>query len=262
ENLEFGLKMRKEPAAVITERVGWVSEVLGLGDYLARRPGELSGGQRQRVALGRAMVRKPQVFLFDEPLSNLDARLRLDMRSELRRLHRELGTTTIYVTHDQEEAMTLGDRIAVMRRGTLRQCGAPIDVYREPNERFVAGFLGTPPMNFITGHVDESGELFTSKDVLVRLAQRSEHAGESVVLGIRPERLSMDEGSGHTQFRVRVEMVELLGSHMDLSLETAAGVKLVARVPVSTLKAGATIEISMDQADIKLFAPDDGGVRL
>jgi multiple sugar transport system ATP-binding protein len=157
KNMAFALELRKVSRAEIDRRVGETAETLGLRDLLERRPKELSGGQRQRVALGRAIVRQPLAFLFDEPLSNLDARLRIQMRAELKRLHRTLRTTSIYVTHDQEEAMTLGDRVVVMKDGAIQQVGRPLDVYERPANRFVAGFMGMPPMNLIPGRIRRRG---------------------------------------------------------------------------------------------------------
>ncbi len=157
ENMAFALKLRKLPKATIAEKVRRAADVLGIGSELGKRPKQLSGGQRQRVALGRAIVREPQCFLFDEPLSNLDAKLRVEMRAEIKRLHLALGSTTVYVTHDQEEAITLGDRVVVMKDGIVQQCASALDIYHRPANRFVAGFLGTPPMNFFDGRlVDEA----------------------------------------------------------------------------------------------------------
>src|SRR4051812_44126113 len=199
ENMAFGLKMRNTPRATIVEKVNRAAAVLGLEKLMDRKPRALSGGQRQRVAVGRAMVRAPQCFLFDEPLSNLDAKLRVEMRAELKRLHLELGTTTIYVTHDQEEAMTLGDRIVVMKDGYIQQVGAPLDIYHHPKNRFVAGFLGTPPMNFLEGKlVRDGGRLwFEGGDGRVAIPtpaaeSLAARAGEEIVLGIRPQALSLD----------------------------------------------------------------------
>ncbi len=161
KNMAFALKLRKFPRKQIDERVRETAGILGIEELLNRRPKALSGGQRQRVALGRAIVRNPKAFLFDEPLSNLDAKLRVEMRAELKRLHHQLGTTTIYVTHDQEEAMTLGDRIVVMKDGVIQQVGVPLEVYNRPVNRFVAGFVGTPPMNFLDGRLlSEGGDIF------------------------------------------------------------------------------------------------------
>jgi ABC-type sugar transport system ATPase subunit len=209
-NLGFGLRQQHTPRDEITRRVTEIADMLGLEELLHRRPGQLSGGQRQRVAMGRALVREPKVFLLDEPLSNLDAKLRVQMRAELKRLHQQLGITTIYVTHDQVEAMTLGDRIAVLAAGKLQQLGAPQDVYDHPANVFVAGFIGSPPMNLLSGtardgHV-EAGDLV--------FAREGVPAGD-VVVGIRPEGLRPvgedDPGPG---FEVDVDVVEPLGDEV------------------------------------------------
>src|SRR5258707_5833284 len=194
DNMAFGLKMRKFDKAEIAKRVREAADILGIGDYLKRKPRQLSGGQRQRVALGRAIVRHPRVFLFDEPLSNLDAKLRVQMRVELKKLHLRLGTTAIYVTHDQVEAMTLGDRVVVMKDGLVQQVGDPLELYNEPANRFVAGFIGSPAMNFanvrITG---ENGGVWAEGDgirlkVPGHMSTRvGGHAGRAVPLGLRPE---------------------------------------------------------------------------
>src|SRR5690606_34398011 len=161
KNMAFGLKLRGVPRGEIDEKVRSAARMLGIEPLLDRKPRELSGGQRQRVAVGRAIVRTPKAFLFDEPLSNLDAKLRVEMRAELKKLHRRLATTTIYVTHDQEEAMTLGDRVVVMKDGVIHQCASPLEVYEQPANRFVASFVGTPPMNFLDGRVfSENGHLY------------------------------------------------------------------------------------------------------
>jgi multiple sugar transport system ATP-binding protein len=205
ENLAFGLKLRKHSRAEIAQRVGEAAEMLGLADCLDRRPEALSGGQRQRVALGRALVRKPKVFLFDEPLSNLDAQMRVQMRREIAQLHSRLAATMIYVTHDQVEALTLGDRIAVMRGGTLQQVAGPMELYRRPANLFVAGFIGSPPMNFFHGTLASNGAgLFFQEEgapagveprfklqVEVEMSSRlAGLAGKKVVLGIRPEHIA------------------------------------------------------------------------
>jgi multiple sugar transport system ATP-binding protein len=188
ENMAFALKLMRKSKAEIAERVGRAAEILGLGALLARYPRQLSGGQRQRVAMGRAIVRDPAVFLFDEPLSNLDAKLRVQMRSEIKELHQRLGTTTIYVTHDQIEAMTLADRIVVMRDGLVEQVGTPLEVYDTPVNQFVAGFIGSPSMNFLTGTMTERG--FRLADGLLLPV---DVAGADVaVYGVRPEHLRID----------------------------------------------------------------------
>src|SRR5437588_5004637 len=196
DNMAFGLKMRKFPKPEIQKRVKDAAEILGIQDLLKRKPRQLSGGQRQRVAVGRAIVRHPQVFLFDEPLSNLDAKLRVQMRVELKRLHDRLETTAIYVTHDQVEAMTLGDRVVVMKGGWIQQVGEPLELYNTPVNRFVAGFIGSPSMNFADGVVNEEGGALTVSNPGLRIpvsparAERLRpYKGQSVTIGVRPEDL-------------------------------------------------------------------------
>jgi multiple sugar transport system ATP-binding protein len=238
DNMAFGLKMRKFDKPEIQKRVREAAEILGIQDYLRRKPRQLSGGQRQRVALGRAIVRHPQVFLFDEPLSNLDAKLRVQMRVELKKLHERLGTTAIYVTHDQVEAMTLGDRVVVMRDGWVQQVGDPMELYNEPANRFVAGFIGSPAMNFadvrITG---ANGALYAEGDgirlkVPGPLSNRlGPYAGKEVALGIRPEdmRVANDADPAEMNLDAVVEVVERLGS--EILLDVAVGrVTMVAAV--------------------------------
>ena len=204
-NLGFGLKERRTPKADIERRVGEVAAMLGIEDLLKRRPAQLSGGQRQRVAMGRALVREPAAFLLDEPLSNLDAKLRVQVRGDLKRLHQRLGITTIYVTHDQVEAMTLGDRVAVMSNGVLQQLGAPQDVYDRPANLFVAGFIGSPPMNLL--RAEAKGGVATAGDLSLSIAGL---ADGDVVLGLRPEHLRPAlDGQPSTEFLV--EVVEPLG---------------------------------------------------
>ena len=233
DNMAFALKMRKTPQSEIKERVAWAASLLGLEPLLARKPKALSGGQRRRVALGRAIVRKPAVFLFDEPLSNLDAKLRVETRAEIKRLHRQLGTTTIYVTHDQEEAMTLGDRVCVMCDGLQRQCAPPLEIYRNPADRFVAGFLGMPSMNFFQGELQQvDGQVwFTSSDARLRLDGASSEwlAGEAhrpIVAGIRPESFQIGESDSVADGKsiaATVQVVEPLGSQMDVYLVLKSG---------------------------------------
>ena len=230
DNMAFGLKMRKFDRADIAQRVQEAAEILGMQDLLKRKPRQLSGGQRQRVALGRAIVRHPQVFLFDEPLSNLDAKLRVQMRVELKKLHDRLGTTAIYVTHDQVEAMTLGDRVVVMRDGLVQQVGEPLELYNEPANRFVAGFLGSPAMNFATVTMREAdGALWAEDDgigirVPGQIAGRlGRYAGKQVTMGIRPEDLHVATGDDPADlgFDAAVEVVEKLGS--EILLDVAVG---------------------------------------
>ena len=210
KNLGFGLRRRHTPREDVRQRVDEMSEMLGLQDLLRRRPGQLSGGQRQRVAMGRALVREPEVFLLDEPLSNLDAKLRVQMRSELKRLHDRIGVTTIYVTHDQVEAMTLGDRIAVLSEGVLQQVGPPQDVYDHPANVFVAGFIGSPPMNLLKGNA-AGGRIAVGE---VEFVDRQVPDGE-VLVGIRPEGLHpVGEAFDGPVFEVSVEVVEPLGDEV------------------------------------------------
>ncbi|HEY6567879.1 MAG TPA: sn-glycerol-3-phosphate ABC transporter ATP-binding protein UgpC [Actinomycetota bacterium] len=211
KNLAFGLRQRKTPRAEVSARVAAVSSTLGLDELLSRRPGQLSGGQRQRVAMGRALVREPRAFLMDEPLSNLDAKLRVQMRAELKKLHHRLGTTTIYVTHDQVEAMTLGERIAVMNAGLLQQIGVPQDVYDRPANVFVAGFIGSPPMNLLRGTV--SG---TTVSAGVFSFARPGLADGPITIGIRPEtfRPTTEAGTVGPSIDLQVDVVEPLGDEV------------------------------------------------
>ncbi|HEX9944367.1 MAG TPA: sn-glycerol-3-phosphate ABC transporter ATP-binding protein UgpC [Thermoanaerobaculia bacterium] len=219
ENLEFGLKIRKTPKEEMSRRVAEAAEILGISEFLERKPKQLSGGQRQRVAVGRAIVRKPAVFLFDEPLSNLDAKLRVQMRAEISKLQKTLETTTVYVTHDQVEAMTMGDRIAVMSKGELQQVGTPLEVYERPANLFVASFIGTPPMNFIPATLTDGGTTVTASGFKAPVPQafRAAAAGreaQQVVFGVRPENIRETGrgGSGETvPVTARVEFVEPLG---------------------------------------------------
>jgi multiple sugar transport system ATP-binding protein len=268
DNLAFALKLRKRPKAEVEERVTRAAAMLGLAPVLDRRPAELSGGQRQRVALGRALVREPRVFLFDEPLSNLDAKLRGQMRKEIAALHRQLGTTSIYVTHDQTEAMTLGDRIVVMNGGRVEQVGPPMELYRRPANRFVAGFLGSPPMNFIPGRIErgEGGLAFAAVGGGLRIpfgAGTRAPAGErAVVLGIRPEDVYLDGAAPPTgaPAALTLEAAETMGNETIVTLR--AGVhEVVARVPPRPLPApGEPIDAAFDLARLHFFDPDTGAV--
>ena len=267
QNMAFALKIRKTPKEEIRDRVAWAADLLGLKDLLKRKPKALSGGQRQRVALGRAIVRKPAVFLFDEPLSNLDAKLRVETRAEIKRLHRQLNTTTIYVTHDQEEAMTLGDRVVVMCNGLKRQCAAPLEIYKNPADRFVASFLGMPPMNFFDGHLQQiDGKLwFVNEATSLRLDQAPAEwlAGQTkrpVVAGIRPEsfRLGKDASEGQG-IAAKVQVIETLGSTMDVYLETTSGKRIVCRVAAEHLTEGEAIFAHITPQEIHLFEPDQAG---
>lgn len=211
ENIAFGLKMRKTDKEVIDQKVREAAEILNLTEYLDRKPKQLSGGQRQRVALGRAIVRNPKVFLMDEPLSNLDAKLRVQMRAEIKKLHEKLQTTFIYVTHDQTEALTMGDRIVILDKGKIQQVDTPLNVYNNPKNKFVAGFIGSPQMNFIDCKII-NGTLIMEEPVTELPKKITDKIGDrtEVTVGIRPE--LMVNPSGRIKFRVKTEMTELLGS--------------------------------------------------
>ncbi|WP_204114493.1 ABC transporter ATP-binding protein [Shimia biformata] len=217
ENIAFGLRIRKVPKEQIAQSVKEVAEILGLTPYLERRPADLSGGQRQRVAMGRAIVRHPKVFLFDEPLSNLDAKLRTQMRAEIKRLHKRLGVTSLYVTHDQTEAMTLADRIVVLANGRIEQIGTPMELFNNPINTFVAGFIGSPPMNQLKGVVEagQGAPVARVADQLITLPPLKElqnAVGREIIVGIRPEHVTLDNGKPGTPVRVDLDLVETLGS--------------------------------------------------
>ncbi|MFE1170161.1 ABC transporter ATP-binding protein [Nocardiopsis sp. NPDC058789] len=228
QNLAFGLKLRKVSKAEIARRVGEAADMLGLEPYLKRKPGALSGGQRQRVAMGRAIVREPQAFLMDEPLSNLDAKLRVQMRASLNQLHERLGVTTVYVTHDQIEAMTLGDRVAVLRDGRLQQVDTPKRLFDSPVNLFVAGFIGSPAMNFVDAQISRDGdgailkfaehELPVPASVLKERPHLNEYVGRSVILGIRPSDFSDAEldGNGDPRIEVTADVTEELGTEINV----------------------------------------------
>ena len=229
QNMAFGLKLRRYPRSEIDARVSEAAEILGIQKLLERRPKELSGGQRQRVAVGRAIVRKPKAFLFDEPLSNLDAKMRVQMRTEISKLHQKLSSTMIYVTHDQVEAMTMGDRIVVMKDGLIQQVAAPLDLYNNPVNQFVAGFIGSPPMNFFTGRIEGGGNLIRfnegsfSVDVPDALATKlADCLGQEVVFGIRPEDIAESTGTDtdRQQISAKVEVVEPMGAETYIYLNT------------------------------------------
>jgi multiple sugar transport system ATP-binding protein len=237
ENMAFGLKIRKLPKDEIEKRVKEAARILDIEKLLDRRPKQLSGGQRQRVAVGRAIVRNPKVFLFDEPLSNLDAKLRVQMRAELIDLHYRLDATMIYVTHDQVEAMTMGDKIVVMRDGKIQQIGSPLYLYNQPINKFVAGFLGTPPMNFINAKVVEEGGRIFIDEGSFKLAVAPEHqpllkaySGKEIAFGIRPEDLEVAAPSPGATLKAKVTVVEPLGADINLYATTAKS-SMTARVP-------------------------------
>lgn len=274
KNMAFGLRMRRVPKAEIIRKVGETAEKLGLAHLLDRKPAALSGGERQRVAVGRAIVRQPQVFLFDEPLSNLDAQLRIQMRAELKDLHRELRTTVVYVTHDQEEAMTLGDRMVILREGVIQQCGAPLEVYNRPTNRFVAGFVGTPLMNFFDGRLECNGgdvcfigdigrvALPLSMSMSLRL-----HGGQTVTMGIRPQHVWIQSPTSKEMGCPEVgnlgegvvRHMEPLGDCIHVHVNTAGGESLVARVPATTsVLSGQSVSIGLDLAYAHVFSSPDG----
>lgn len=225
DNIAFGLKIRKTPKDKVRSMVAEVAEILGLTDYLERRPADLSGGQRQRVAMGRAIVRHPDIFLFDEPLSNLDAKLRSQMRAEIKRLHRRLDVTSIYVTHDQVEAMTLADRIVVMNDGIIEQVGTPMELFTDPANTFVAGFIGSPPMNqfkaIVAGSADAPfAEIAGQNLPLPVMPDLAERVGAQVIVGIRPEHAHVQK-LGNNPINVELELVETLGSEALLHTKLA-----------------------------------------
>ena len=264
DNMAFGLKLRKFPKEEIKEKVEAAAEILGLTAYLDRKPKALSGGQRQRVALGRAIVRNAKVFLMDEPLSNLDAKLRVTMRSEIIKLHANLQATTIYVTHDQIEAMTMASRIVVMKDGYIQQVGAPKTIYDNPENIFVAGFIGTPPMNFINGVVNENG-VFVAKENDAELVvpefqlSRVKEAGligKEIVLGIRPEHISDDEelfAKYGSVLDLTVDVAELLGASTNI-YTAVSGCNVCAVVkPRNDLKMGQSIKLAFDMSKCHFF---------
>lgn len=234
ENIAFGLKMRKVPKAEIEQKVHQAAQILDLEEYLDRRPKQLSGGQRQRVALGRAIVRNPKVFLMDEPLSNLDAKLRVQMRAEIKKLHQKLQTTFIYVTHDQTEALTMGDRIVVLNNGNIQQVDTPEEIYNNPKNTFVAGFIGSPQMNFING-----------KDLGL---------DENILYGIRPEK--MVKSDGNIRLNVNVDISEMLGSEKIAYFNI--GDKKCSAVLGSDVKIGSTLDLSINSGDLYKFDINTG----
>jgi multiple sugar transport system ATP-binding protein len=267
-NLAFGLRMRGTARDRIRERVGWAARMLDLEDLLERKPAQLSGGQRQRVALGRALVRKPLAFLLDEPLSNLDAQLRVRTRAEIARLHRRIGATMLYVTHDQEEAMTLGDRVAVLKEGRLEQVGPPMEIYNRPATVFVAGFIGSPSMNILRGtlHGAPGPTRFNGGGLSLDLAQERADAveGRDILLGFRPEAVRIAP-AGREDARARVDMIEPLGSealvHLLLSDESQGGgvEEVVVRVPSTVpLRTGEAVGLILPPESLHLFDPASG----
>jgi multiple sugar transport system ATP-binding protein len=264
DNMAFGLKMRKFGRDEIEKRVRQAADILGIQPLLARRPRQLSGGQRQRVALGRAIVRHPRVFLFDEPLSNLDATLRVQMRVELKRLHHRLETTAIYVTHDQVEAMTLGDRVVVMKDGVVQQVGEPLELYGRPANRFVASFIGSPAMNFAEVTIESlNGVLWAEAPGLrirvpaAKSAALRRHSGSKIILGVRPEALRVATAADPSDyaFDSLVEVVEPLGNEILLDVRTGTNL-MVARVdPATRVKVRDTVRLALDPERLHFFDP-------
>jgi len=268
DNMAFGLKLRKLPKAEIDARVREAATMLGLEPYLERRPKALSGGQRQRVAVGRAIVRNPKVFLFDEPLSNLDARMRVSTRTDISKLHARLGATMIYVTHDQAEAMTMGDRICVLKDGRIQQVAAPLDLYNRPDNLFVAGFIGSPPMNFFNGAVQKAGDSLcfvaggaTGASLRISLnadmARRvSSHIGKPIVLGIRPEDVSTTSATPFPpqwNAEARVDVAEHMGSETLLYLTTGDTAFIARMRPTEHYSSGQKLTVTFDPDKIHFF---------
>jgi ABC-type sugar transport system ATPase subunit len=256
ENMAFGLRIRNVPYEEIRRRVTEVAESLGLTPYLERRPKALSGGQRQRVAIGRAVVRQPKVFLFDEPLSNLDAKLRGEMRREIARIHRESNATAMYVTHDQIEAMTLADRIVVLKDGVVQQVGTPVEIYEQPANRFVAGFFGTPSMNFLSASLVDRTARGAGFEIPLPSAPALRPATttpDRIVLGIRPERLSLARRGDDVALAGEVAMREVLGAEIVLHVESAAGPLTVRTEAGAAARQGETVQVWIDPKSIHVF---------
>ena len=259
ENVAYPLRVRKLATKEIRKQVQQAAALLAIESLLHRRPRELSGGERQRVALARAIVRHPRAFLMDEPLSNLDAKLRLQMRGELKRLQQQLATTTVYVTHDQAEAMTLGHRVAVMNKGKLHQYDSPLEIYQRPVNRFVAEFVGTPGMNFIDGHID--GNVFTAPQMKLPLADSRSESPRDVILGIRPENIEVSISQNDGWQTARVYVSELMGSETFVFLE-AAGQKIIARAGADfRAAADSPVWLKFDMTKAHFFDPATG-IRL
>jgi sn-glycerol 3-phosphate transport system ATP-binding protein len=264
DNMAYGLRNQGTPKADIERRVSDVAKILGLEDLLTRRPRELSGGQRQRVAMGRAMVREPAVFLFDEPLSNLDAKLRVQMRIEIKQLQQRLGTTGIYVTHDQVEAMTLGDQLMVMNAGVVEQIGPPLEVYERPASIFVGGFIGSPAMNFLDATIDQAGALVVGDDRLPLQGPWHGHTGREVILGIRPEHLhpanTGNRSGGSFVLHLRVTLVEALGADTVVHGQIAGSDQTLAVRLAGTSRVAAEdqLALSPDLDRLHLFDPATG----
>ena len=267
ENMAFGLKLKKVDKKEIDIRVREAARILSLESYLDRKPKALSGGQRQRVAVGRAIVRKPKVFLFDEPLSNLDAKLRVQMRTEISKLHKQLGATMIYVTHDQTEAMTMGDRIVIMKDGLINQVDTPINLYNKPVNQFVAGFLGSPAMNFLSGKVSEkNGLMFESNNYEFKFNLTHEqknylknNVGQELTIGIRPEDISAEKNSDKSiELESELDVIEPMGNETFIYFEIGK-TQFIARVkPLNDLKVGKKVKLFIDPNRVYMFDNNSG----
>ena len=267
ENIEFGLKIRKMPQAAIDEEVARVAKLLQIEHLLARKPAQLSGGQQQRVAMGRALARRPKIYLFDEPLSNLDAKLRVEMRTEMKLMHQRLKTTTVYVTHDQIEAMTLGDKVAVMKDGIIQQFGTPQQIYNDPANQFVASFIGSPPMNFVPVRVTAQGGCLVAvldsgqaRCELPLPGAAAELEGREIILGIRPEQIALGgaQGNGLPGIRAEVQVTEPTGPDL-LVFVTLNQTKVCCRlVPDVACRVGDTLALQFDPARVLLFDAASG----
>ncbi|MCY6484883.1 sn-glycerol-3-phosphate ABC transporter ATP-binding protein UgpC [Clostridium aestuarii] len=262
DNMAFGLKLRKKPKEEIKEKVSQAAKILGIENLLDRKPKQLSGGQRQRVALGRAIVREPKVFLMDEPLSNLDAKLRVQMRTEISKLHKRLQTTFIYVTHDQTEAMTMGTRIVIMKDGVVQQISDPQTIYQHPTNLFVASFIGSPQMNFINCDIKEENDSIYAEfmdnkieipEDKAKLLKENDCINKEVILGIRPEEIYVKDSKAQNGIKARVEVTEMLGSESYLYLDMN-GNNIIARVDSSTkVEIGNNIKFAFDANKIHMF---------
>ena len=266
DNMGFSLRMKKVPRQEIDTKVQAVAEILGLDQLLSRKPKELSGGQRQRVAIGRAIVRDPKVFLFDEPLSNLDAKLRVQMRVELAKLHKRLNATIVYVTHDQIEAMTLADRIVVMKDGYIQQVGTPLELYQKPTNAFVGGFIGSPAMNQITAKITEDASAIKGNGFSIPLDAEiakplASHKNKDILLGIRPQDIVMVKAGEPFCFEAKAEVIELIGSesYIYFTMEDKQWVARCENVPSSM--EGQTVHFSLNLENLHIFS-NDGSSRL
>ncbi len=265
DNMAFGLKLNKTPRDEIKRRVDEAADILGLTSMLDRKPKALSGGQRQRVAVGRAIVRKPEVFLFDEPLSNLDAKMRVQMRTEISRLHARLDATMIYVTHDQVEAMTMGDRICVMKDGNIMQVDEPLKLYNEPKNMFVAGFIGSPPMNFFHGKcVEASGSIYFEEEGNKSpfrlklqnhmLAAAKKQGNQPAVFGVRPEHITVSDTVGEDSIEAVIDVAEPMGAETYLYLNTLSGRSFIAKVEAEhAFNIGQNVHLKFNQERTALF---------